>query len=371
MLTKVTIQGFTSFEDTTADLGAMNVLIGPNGAGKSNLIKFLRMMGYAMTGGLQSFVGKCGGASMVLRYGPKHTTRIVGEISITGDGGINDYRVEIAHGAGDTFFIADEHVRFTPDSVSPKQAPAQYRSLNRGGQRESALTDDDLIERDSTARVTRSLLRRVRTFQFHDTSDTAKIKQTAYIGDTKYLREDAGNLAPFLYMLRESAPRNYALIRDTVRLVAPFFDDFVLEPSPLNEERIKLEWKTRHSEEVMSASQLSDGTLRFIALATLFKQPQLPDVICIDEPELGLHPMAVGTLVDMTYEVSRRVQVILATQSVPLVDAVEPSDVLTVEQVRGATTIKRLDGERLKDWLAEYRLSDLWERNIIGGRPQL
>ena len=171
-------------------------------------------------------------------------------------------------------------------------------------------------------------------------------------------------------MLRESAPRNYATIRDTVRLVAPFFDDFVLEPTPLNKERIKLEWKSRYSDEVMSANQLSDGTLRFISLVTLFKQPQLPDVICIDEPELGLHPLAVHTLVDLAYETSSQTQIILATQSVPLVDAVRPSDILTVEQIRGATGIQRLDETQLHDWLIEYRLSDLWERNIIGGRPQ-
>lgn len=368
MLRKIAIQGFSSFENATADLGPMNVLIGPNGAGKSNLIKFLRMMGYAMTGGLQNFVGTCGGASTVLHYGPKKTTRVVGEISITGDGGVNDYRMEIAYGAGDTFFFADEQVRFTRDGGDG--ASAHYRSLDRAGQKESALTDDALTDSDATARVTRALLRRVRTFQFHDTSDGAKVKQTAYIGDNKYLRDDAGNLAPFLFMLRESAPKSYATIRDTVRLVAPFFDDFVLEPTPLNKERIKLEWKSQYSDEVMSANQLSDGTLRFIALATLFKQTQLPDVICIDEPELGLHPLAVHTLVDLAYETSLQTQIILATQSVPLVDAVQPSDILTVEQIRGATGIQRLDEDELQDWLKEYRLSDLWERNIIGGRPQ-
>lgn len=129
--------------------------------------------------------------------------------------------------------------------------------------------------------------------------------------------------------------------------MAPFFDDFVLEPTPFNAERIMLEWRSRYDDAVMSVNQLSDGTLRFIALTTLFKQPHLPDVICIDEPELGLHPMAVNTLVDMAYEASLKHQVILATQSVPLVDAVQPSDILTVEQIRGATEIARPNEDAL------------------------
>lgn len=366
MLKRVTVKGFTSFDDTSADLDAMNVLIGPNGGGKSNLLMFLRMMGFVVTGALQTFVGTCGGASAVLRYGPKRTTRIIGEVSIQDDSGMNDYCIELAHGAGDTLFIADERIRYTPDG----HTAGEFRSLERPGQRESALTDEEIVDKDSTARVTRALLRKIRTFQFHDTSDTAKLKQSGYIGDNKYLRDDAGNLAAFLYALMSASPREYGLIRDTVRTVAPFFDDFVLEPSALNEERIKLEWRSKHSTETLSANQLSDGTLRFIALTTLLRQPNPPDVICIDEPELGLHPMAINTLVDMAYEMSPNVQIILATQSVPLVDAVEPGDILTVEQVRGATRITRLDAESLHEWLAEYRVSDLWERNILGGRPQ-
>lgn len=349
MLTKIKIQGFTSFEEATAELGAMNVLIGPNGAGKSNLITFLRMMSNAMSEGFQKFVGTCGGASAVLHYGPKTTTRILGEISISENDGINDYRLEIVHGAGDTLFFADEQVCFT--AHTDENAPRQYQSLDRVGQKESALTEASLQNPNEIAHVIARRLRNIRTFQFHDTSSGARVKQTAYLGDNKYLRDDAGNLAPFLYMLREVAPHNYATIRDTIRIIAPFFDDFVLEPTPLNTERIKLEWKSRYSNEVMSANQLSDGTLRFISLVTLFKQPQLPDLICIDEPELGLHPMAVNTLVDLAYEASSQTQIILATQSVPLIDAVQPADVLTVEQVRGASAIHRLDETNLHPWL--------------------
>jgi predicted ATPase len=161
------------------------------------------------------------------------------------------------------------------------------------------------------------------------------------------------------------------LIRKTVQLAAPFFDDFLLLPRSLKPDDINLQWRHRNSDLYFEASSLSDGTLRFIALATLFLQPQdyRPSLILVDEPELGLHPYAIEILASMIRQASIDTQIIISTQSSLLLDHFEPEDVLVADRVDGSTQIKRLNSERLAKWLEDYSLGQLWEKNEIGGRP--
>ena len=154
-----------------------------------------------------------------------------------------------------------------------------------------------------------------------------------------------------------------------VRLVAPFFDDFSLRPLPENKDLIKLEWMERNSDYPFLASHLSDGTLRFICLATVLLQPDPPDLILIDEPELGLHPYALNILADLIKSASTKSQIVISTQSVSLVNQFEVEDILVVDRYNGETTIRRLVEEELVDWLNDYSLGELWEMNIFGGKP--
>jgi predicted ATPase len=197
------------------------------------------------------------------------------------------------------------------------------------------------------------------------------MRKTAQLDDNEYLRADGSNLAAFLYLLQEESAESYSLIRRTVQMVAPFFDDFRLRPNPLQPETIKLEWRHRDSDLYFDASTLSDGTLRFIALATLFLQPieYRPSTILVDEPELGLHPHAIGTLAALMRQVSAETQVVVSTQSSLLLDYFVPEEVLVAERVNGGTQIHRLEPEPLAMWLADYSLGQLWEKNEIGGRP--
>ena len=217
----------------------------------------------------------------------------------------------------------------------------------------------------------RDQLDRFRVYHFHDTSPTAPIKRTADLHDNRHLREDGSNLAAFLYRLRRKEEESYRMIVRTVRLVAPFFEDFVLEPQALNEDKIRLEWRHRGSDAYFDASSLSDGSLRFIALATLLLQPTelKPHVILLDEPELGLHPYAITLFGSLVRQCSLKRQVVIATQSPTLLDHFEPEDVLVADRVDGRTELKRLDGDRLITWLEDYSLGQLWEKNEIGGRP--
>ncbi len=191
------------------------------------------------------------------------------------------------------------------------------------------------------------------------------------VEDNRFFRADGSNLAPFLYYLREKHGSSYGSIVREIRRVAPFFDDFVLEPLRLKPDDIKLEWHHRESDQYFDASSLSDGTLRFIALATLLLQPEesRPSVILIDEPELGLHPYAIGVLAALVRQASETSQVILSTQSPTLLDHFAPEEVLVADRINGATTLERLDAKRLAKWLEDYSLGQLWEKNEIGGRP--
>lgn len=197
------------------------------------------------------------------------------------------------------------------------------------------------------------------------------MKKTADVNDNRYLRSDGSNLAAFLYYLRRKHESAYSLIRRTAQRAAPFFDDFLLEPQKLNPDKIRLEWKHKGSDAYFDASSLSDGTLRFMALATLFLQPDeyRPSVILVDEPEIGLHPYAITLLASLVKQASIKTQVIVSTQSPLLLDHFQPEDVLVADRVDGGTQFTRLESMRLTTWLEDYSLGQLWEKNELGGRP--
>ena len=197
------------------------------------------------------------------------------------------------------------------------------------------------------------------------------MKKTASLNDNRFLRPDGSNLAAFLYFLREKHPEAYGLIRGTVQRVAPFFDDFQLEPARLKPDSIILEWRHKNSDAYFDANAFSDGTLRFIALATLLLQPEKyrPSVILVDEPELGLHPYAITMLASLIKQASTKTQVIVGTQSPLLLDHFRPEDVLVANRVEGSTQLTRLESSKLSTWLEDYSLGQLWEKNEIGGRP--
>jgi predicted ATPase len=207
---------------------------------------------------------------------------------------------------------------------------------------------------------------------FHDTSEFSGMRLPCAVDDNRRLRADGSNLPAFLHLLKQRHPTAYHLIRRTVQRVAPFFDDFVLAPAALHPDKIKLEWKHREQDQYFDAWALSDGTLRFIALATLFLQPKelKPPLVLVDEPELGLHPFAINLLGAMVKSASVDMQVVLATQSPLLLDEFAPENVIVAERDGHATTFRRLDGDSLESWLEDYSLGELWEKNELGGRPR-
>jgi predicted ATPase len=207
-------------------------------------------------------------------------------------------------------------------------------------------------------------------YHFHDTGVRAPIRGACSVRDNEYLREEGENLAAFLLMLRERHQKTYERIRDMVRLATPFLDDFKLRPQPSKGDiQIQLEWTQKGSDYPFNANQLSDGTLRFIALTTALLQPKPPTTILLDEPELGLHPYALNLLAALLKKAAMKTQVIVSTQSAPLLDNFEAEDIVVVDRKDGASAFERPSSEKLQEWLKDYSLGELWEKNVFGGRP--
>ena len=364
-LERITLKGFKTIHALIDfEPHSRTVLIGPNGAGKSNFISFFRMMSWALSGPdkLALHVSQQGGSRRLLHDGPAHTREIEAELTIRTAAGQNEYAFRLFHAAGDTLVFADERYRF---SSAGRQSKAIWKAMGAGHKDPQLLT---ATVEDQTAQVIRALLQKIVVYQFHNTSDTARIRGKWPVYDNHWLKEDAANLASVLYRLQTRDRRYYQRIVDTIRLVLPLFSDFEFEPDCGD---LMLAWRERDTDEVFNASQASDGLLRIIALITLLLQPaqDLPDVLILDEPELGLHPSAINVIGGLIAAAATRIQVIAATQSVPLVDCFDPEDIVVVERSNRASTFKRLDPATLKEWLEEYSLSELWEKNVIGGRP--
>ena len=284
----------------------LNVLIGANGVGKSNFISLFRLIQALVDGRLQAFVTRAGGADRLLYYGRKATKHI--ELRLEFESSM--YRCILEP-------TPEDRLVFTLESgVDVNEV--DFLGNSRYGNAESSFAE--VSEHNATAAGLLAIMKQWQVYHFHDTSATADIKQKQRIDDNVFLRPDAANLAPFLYLLQQKHTRHYRNIIDTIRLVAPFFDDFVLRPDPHNEQYIKLEWREEGSEKYFDAHDLSDGTLRFICLTTLLMQPRLPSLLLIDEPEFGLHPAAIYLLAGMLQSVATSSQVIISTQSVSLVN---------------------------------------------------
>ena len=363
-LDEITVKGFRSLKCLDKlKLRSINVLVGANGSGKSNFIGVFSLLHALREGKLTDFTDKRGFANRILHFGSKVTKEIQLRVSFLD--GVNGYRVSLSPTDEDRFRVHDEVCWFW-DKVRYPDKP--YDLTLTGDAREAGISKP---QQERTANWVRERLESWRTYHFHDTSDLSPMKQTADVDDNRFFRPDGSNLAAYLYFLRERHAESYDLIRRTVQSVAPFFNDFQLAPQQLNPSKIKLEWNHRSSDQYFDVSSLSDGTLRFICLATLFLQPpeQRPSVIVVDEPELGLHPYAITVLATMIKAASRKTQVIVSAQSPLLLDHFEPEDVLVTERHEGATQIRRLESLPLTEWLEDYSLGQLWEKNEFGGRP--
>lgn len=361
---RLTIKGFKSIKNLDRlRLGRLNVLIGANGVGKSNFVSYFRMLGEMMESRLQNWTTNQGSADRIVSFGVKETDKVESFIEF----GLNGYEFNLEPTLDGGFSFVSERLFFDGPLYGPK-----WIRLG-SGQKEAKLKEKfESGNMGDVADYCYSSISTWKVFHFHDTSDTAGVKRLGSLHDNEYLRPNASNLAAFLYKLSEESPELLDQIRKTIRLAIPFFDDFVLKPKRLKseEEQIRLLWRQRDSDYSLWPSQLSDGSIRFICLVTALLQPDPPSTIIIDEPELGLHPYAITLLGSLLRSASTRMQVIVSTQSVPLVNEFTIDDLIIVERENGGTIFKRYEEEEFETWLEDYSVGELWEKNILGGRPR-
>ena len=358
----ITVKGFKSIASIEKlMIGPLTVLIGPNGSGKSNFIGVFSFLNAVREGRLQEYVIKAGGADKILHFGSRVTEKLHIHISFRSE--VDQYKIELEPNGADELLPQSEDALFWN-----KRYPSPYIRPIYGAGREAGISSQELT---GVASYVQRRLDSWRLYHFHDTSVDSPMKKTADVNDNRYLRPDGSNLAAFLYLLSERHEDSYRTITGTVRQVAPFFEDFKLDPQLLNPDKIRLEWRHAGTDAYFDASSLSDGTLRFMALATLLLQPVefRPSVILVDEPELGMHPYAITLLAALMRQASTGAQVIVSTQSSLLLDHFEPEEVLVAERTDGATRFERLESSKLESWLESYSLGQLWEKNELGGRP--
>ena len=359
MITKIKIDGFKSIKHLDVDLKPINILIGGNGVGKSNFISIFSLLRNIYNQNLQKYIAFKGGADSFLHFGKKNTS----EIKLTIFFGFvneptNQFVVTLGEVQNNLIIKSIQTAYYSYgkwhfSEYESNKLESQFSQINLG---QAFWVNARLVEFD--------------VYHFHDTGDKSPIKATADISNNRQLRRDGANLASFLYYLKVKHPKHFKRIEMSVQSIAPFFDQFVLEPSKLNETKINLEWREKgFPDSYFNAYHLSDGTLRFICLATLLMQPEPPKTIIIDEPELGLHPVAINMLAALVRKASESTQVILSTQSINLIDNFSPEDIVVTDRDNLGTVFTRLNSEDLKSWLDAYTLGDLWGKNIIGAQP--
>ena len=363
--THLQVSGFRSLRAMDLDLTPVTVLIGPNGAGKSNVLWALEMVRLLAFESLQRFVGERGGATYLLHYGPQRTAAMDLTLEFATEGGQNAYAARLGWAADESLIFLAERAGFRASTND------EWGWVDLGaGHRESRL--GEVAATDVTVRTVRWLLRRINFYHFHDTSRRSPLRTRPFEGvGADYLRSDGSNLAAFLKGLRDSErpaeQASWRRILGTLQRVAPFVADLI--PSD-GRQGSRLEWRDEQGA-TFGPAHLSDGTLRALALIAALGQPGegMPLLSCIDEPELGLHPAAVEILCGLISSAGQGHQVIVSTQSPAVLDHFEPEQVVVAERRDGATELTRLDAGKLASWLEDYSLSELYDKNVLGGRP--
>lgn len=362
-LDKISIKGFKSIKELRDfDLKKLNIMVGANGAGKSNFVSFFRMLRAMSEEGLANFITENGGADGFLFGGPKETSALEARLKF----GQNEYEFILTPTATIKLMVKQEMTLWSGGGGWESHGGGDYEAQLRKWKDKKSKWGDYRGPESYVYEAVSSWL----VYHFHDTSMTAPMRRDQSVRDWRELNPEASNIAAFLLYLKEWNKEHYEKIRETIHLIAPFFDDFLLEPEKQGKnEVVRLEWRQKGYSYPFQPWQLSDGTIRFICLATALLQPMPPSTVVIDEPELGLHPFALDVLAGLFRDAAERTQLIVSTQSASLLNHFEPDEVIVIDRENGASRFRRLHAESLAEWTRDYSLGELWQKNVFDGGP--
>ena len=365
---RIHIRNFKSIRDSgDIEFRPINVLIGANGVGKSNFIGFFKLLNSIYKQRLVKYVADNGYENRILYFGRKQSKFLEGNIVFKPQKGNtnNRYDFKLIPQAQSSGFYFEKDLGGYNYFSSGYNENWDFLNLGGEGNQESELCNN----MSDRAGFLSKYFEDFNVFHFHDTSSSSLLKQPNKTHDYESLKEDGSNLAAFLFKIKDTNPSHFKIIEHTIRSVAPFFEKFDLKPDAKNPDVIFLNWLEKGSDEYFNAHNLSDGTLRFIALTALLLQPNTPKTIIIDEPELGLHPFAIQKIGAMIKSASVKSQIIISTQSINLVDQFSADDIIVVERFDNQTVFMRQSEDALKVWREEYSLGELWSKNVLGGTP--
>jgi predicted ATPase len=385
---EIYINGYRSLADVKWQPERLNVLIGPNGSGKSNVLRALQTLSIAATGGLSKLVQRDGGMERLVWDGQKEDIRFQVKLS-PADETRDEIRDSLTYqlalnriGLSSSYRIKNEFL-FNFYKMETGESNQPFKLLQRTPHhavvfdpQELALnaSEDELNEAESLLSVAGgplSVNSHIRDFRkglsgwkiYEDvhTNRDAEIRQAAVTRNETTVDPNGQNLISVLHTL-------YSTDRDfknelNLAMKAAFGDEFEeLVFPPAADQRVQLRVRWRSLKREQSAADLSDGTLRFLFLIAVLANPNPPSLIAIDEPESGLHPSMLPIIAEYARDASLRSQIILTTHSPGFLDAFgdEPPNTVVVDWRDGMTSLRPVSGEKLKYWLKQYTLGELF-----------
>ena len=378
------------------EFGRLNVLIGPNGSGKSNVVEAIGLLRASATD-LVAPIRAGGGTEEWLWKGIEQmpVARLDATIRLP------DLKSPLHHkisfgSVHQRFALINEHIKYEVEELNENRKTAFFYSLNEEDPVFNVSDEGDFNRTTGSKRDTRlfrgeyltpnqSILSQLR--------DPTQYPQITYLGDSyrkfklfrnwnlgrnsslrrpqpvdlpnDFLAEDASNLGLVLNFLERKGD-----IKDTLNAhLARFYDQYIDYSISVEGGTVQVFLREKDLSGWIPASRLSDGTLHFLCLATILCHPSPPPLVCIEEPEIGLHPDILPVVAEMLLKASERTQIIVTTHSDILVDALShvPETVLVCEKESNSTTVRRLDKDELRKWLEKHTLGDLWRSGHLGG----
>lgn len=374
------IRGFRRLFSVDLEIRPLMVIIGANGVGKTSVLDAFSLLSASAAGNLNSKLNEMGGLGTIVTGGLAATVCASVDMEVP-DYNPLKYDIHLTS-KGQSYAISEEtltQARSGHYDEPFKHIDAHYSDIRYYEIEENRLLrpnwDHNPFE-TSLSQVPKMFqqpedLRRILSSatQYHvlNVGERAPIKLPQQMKPAELPGADGEDLASFLYYLRESDHGRYETIEDTLKSAFPGFEN--LNFPPVAAGMIAMTWKDRSFKVPLYMNQLSEGTLRFLWLASLLQSPKLPTIAMIDEPEVSLHPELLSLLADLMREASQRTQIIVATHSDSLIRFLDPKEVIVMDiGDDGLATATWADSLDLDEWLSEYSLDEVWRMGRMGGR---
>jgi len=405
----IKIEGFRSFKKVELDLAPLSVLIGPNNGGKSNFLDLMSLMAEAGQGQLEEGIDSRGGFRGIasgfrwlgevvieFRFQAERLRRFSPYLEIPplpGLPGIQEpdirYMLAIASPAFGTSRVQVEEAteRVLPHQPRPEVLMTRgkdgcaFRFIDPATGLETQ--ESKALESESELAIFQvrdlyrfpilyKLLKQFQEWTLYrdiNVGPEAPMRLPRLVRPTVRLAPDGGNLSSVLNSIQQQHPGVWDEIVELLRIAYPDFKTITFPPEGGDGKVVLRWWESPFEKEGVSANFLSDGTLKFLCLVAILKSPDPPPLICIDEPEIGLHPDWIKLVAEMMQSAAARTQVIVATHSPQIIAELDPEQVIVTEKENGETRLNRLERRDLEKWLKNFNLSELWLAGHFGGLP--